>query len=309
MKPAHSLILVVLNFFWAAVPSAYKIIGQDHLPTGGIVTLRFGLAGLCFLLAWPWLPGPAPRGRDLVKTCLMGLVLFVVGQRLQVYGNVLGTAGNSSVLMAVEPILTSLAAAWFLREPMGSHRLAGFFLGLVGVALLNRVWRADFHWTGLAASLIFISSFVCEAAYSVAGKPIVAKASVMKMLAISLLTGTAANVLIDGRATLTAASHLTPEAWGLLFGLAIVCTVVAYTAWFVIIKDCPVSAAALTILLQSVFGAAIAAAWLGERLHWGHVLGTLTIAAGLAVGLAGRTKDAVSNRVASEAAGQHPRPS
>ena len=33
-------------------------------------------------------------------TCLMGLVLYVLGQRLQVYGNEIGTAGNSSVLMA-----------------------------------------------------------------------------------------------------------------------------------------------------------------------------------------------------------------
>lgn len=291
MKPAYSLILIVLNFFWGAVPSAYKVIGQDHFPVGGIVTLRFGLAGLCFLLVWPWLPGPAPRGRNLLKTCLMGLILYVLGQRLQVYGNELGTAGNSSVLMGIEPLLTSLAAAWFLREPIGGRRLGGFILGLVGVALLNRAWRADFHWTGLAASLIFISSFVCEAAYSVMGKPIVAEASVMKMLAISLLVGTAANVLIDGPATLVAARCLTPEAWALLLGLAVICTVVGYTAWFMIIRDCPVSAAALTILFQSIFGAAIAAIWLGERLHWGHLLGALTIGTGLALGWARRTKD------------------
>jgi drug/metabolite transporter (DMT)-like permease len=43
-----------MNFFWAAVYSAYKVIGHD-LPVGAIVTLRFGLAGLCLLFAWPWL--------------------------------------------------------------------------------------------------------------------------------------------------------------------------------------------------------------------------------------------------------------
>ena len=56
-----------MNFFWAAVYSSYKVIGQN-LPTGAIVTLRFGLAALCLLFAWPWLPGPAPRGRDLALT-------------------------------------------------------------------------------------------------------------------------------------------------------------------------------------------------------------------------------------------------
>src|SRR6185369_4802619 len=105
-------------------------------------------------------------GRNLLKTCALGVVVFAAGQRLQVYGNQLGSAGNSAVLMAVEPLITSVAAALFLREHIGPRRVIGFGLGIVGVLLLNGVWRADFQWTGLAASLIFITSFVAEAAYS-----------------------------------------------------------------------------------------------------------------------------------------------
>jgi drug/metabolite transporter (DMT)-like permease len=284
MKPSYLIILLLMNFCWAGVYSAYKVIGHD-LPTGGIVTLRFGLAALCLLLAWPWLPGRSPRGRDLANSCLMGVILIVLGQRLQVYGNQLGTAGNSSVLMAVEPLITSLAAALFLREHIGPRRLAGFALGLCGVAVLNGVWRKDFQWTGLAPSLIFISSFVCEAAYSVIGKPIVARASVMKMLAISLLVGTAANLLIDGSATLKTAKTLPPQAWWLLLGLAVVCTAIGYSVWFIVIRECPLNVAALTIFAQSVFGVAIAALWLGEKLHWGQLLGSVTIVAGLVLGL------------------------
>src|SRR6266705_6787134 len=182
MKPAHLIFLLAMNFCWAAAYSIYKVIA---LPTGGIVTLRFGLAAISLLLVWPWLPGPTPRGRDLWITCLMGLLLFVLGQRLQVYGNQLGTAGNSSVLMALEPLVTSLAAALILREHIGSRRLFGFALGLLGVALLNGIWRTGFRWTGLTGSVIFVSSFVCEGAYSVIGKPIIMRASARKMLAIS----------------------------------------------------------------------------------------------------------------------------
>jgi drug/metabolite transporter (DMT)-like permease len=278
-----------MNLFWSAVYSTYKVIGQD-LPTGAIVTLRFGLAALCLLFAWPWLPGPAPRGRDLLTTCGMGLMLYVLGQRLQVYGNQLGTASNSSVLMALEPLATSVIAAIFLREHIGPRRWAGFALGILGVGLLNGVWRADFQWTGLGASLIFVSSFLCEALYSVMGKPIVTRASVMKMLALSLLAGTLANLAIDGSATLAAAQELSPKAWALLLLLAVVCTAVGYTVWFVIIRDCPVSVAALTIFAQSVFGVAIAAIWVGEKLHWGQLLGSLTIVAGLVLGLSRQLK-------------------
>ncbi len=288
MKPAYLIILLVMNFFWAAVYASYKVIGQDLPPaglTGSIVTLRFGIAGLCLLCAWPWLPGPAPRGRGLGLTCVMGLMLYVLGQRLQVYGNQLGTAGNSAVLMAIEPLVTSVAAAIFLHEHIGPRRVAGFALAMFGVVLLNGIWGTDFQWTGLAASLVFISSFVCEAAYSVMGKPIIMRASVMKMLAISLLVGTAANLLIDGPTTITTAKALSPNAWMLLAVLGVICTAIGYSVWFIVIRECPINVAALTIFTQSVFGVAIAALWLGEKLHWGQLAGSVTIVAGLVLGL------------------------
>ncbi len=284
MKPFYLIILLVMNFFWAAVYSAYKLLGQD-LPTGGIVTLRFGLAGLFLLLAWPWLPGRAPRGRDLLVTCAMGVVLYVIGQRLQVYGNQLGSAGNSAVLLGFEPVLTSLAAALFLHEQIGPRRWMGFALGLCGVALLHGVWRSDFRWSGLAPSLIFVSSFVCEAAYTVMGKPVVLRWSVMKMLTISLWFGTGINLLIDGGETIRLARVMPPGAWFLLIALAVVCTAIGYSIWFIVIRECPVNVAALTVFAQAVFGVALAALWLGERLNWGQLFGSLAIVAGLVLGL------------------------
>jgi drug/metabolite transporter (DMT)-like permease len=289
MKASHLILLLLMNLFWAGVYSAYKILGQE-LPTGGIVTLRFGLAALCLLAAWPWLPGRAPRGRDLLSTAILGIILIVLGQRLQVLGNNLGRAGDSAVLMAVEPLLTSVAAALFLRERIGPRRLAGFGLGMAGVVLLNGVWRKDFQWTGLVPSLIFISSFVCEAGASVIGKPIVARASAIKMLALALAVGTVVNLLIDGQQTFRVAQTLPLQAWGLLLGLAVICTAVGYSVWFIVIGECPVNVAALTIFAQSVFGVAIAALWVGERLHWGQLSGSITIVAGLVLGLSRQIK-------------------
>src|SRR5512147_2688972 len=118
MKPSYLILLLLANLFWGCVYSAYKVLGQ-HLTPGGIVTLRFTLAALCFLPALAFLRGPAPRGRDLFNACLMGVLAFGLSQRLQVWGTQLGTAGNSAILMAVEPLLTSVAAAWFLREHVG----------------------------------------------------------------------------------------------------------------------------------------------------------------------------------------------
>src|SRR6266436_4047793 len=222
MKPTYLIILLVMNFFWAAVYSAYKLLGHD-LPTGAIVTLRFGLAGLILLIAWHWLPGTAPRGRDLLITCGMGLMLYVGGQRLQVYGNEIGSAGNSAVLMAVEPLLTSVAAAIFLREHIGPRRWLGFALGMLGVVVLNGSLRGDVQWGGVFASLIFISSFICETCYSIMGKPLIERSGMMKILTLALLFGTAGNLLIDGPQTVHAALAMPLHCWWLIVYLAIIC--------------------------------------------------------------------------------------
>ena len=300
MRPGQLSLLLLMNFFWAAIYSANKVMGQT-LPVGAIVTLRFGLAAVSLLVIWPWIKGACPRRRDLVVSAGLGILVFVVGQRLQVYGNNLGTAGNSSVLMAVEPLLTSLAAALLLREKIGPRRLAGFLIALAGVAILAEVWRKDFQWASLGASLIFLSSFVCEAIYSVMGKSVSQKASPLKMVAVSLAAGTVVNVMIDGRATWHAAQKLAPSIWVLLLLMAVVCTALGYVVWFVVIRDCPISVAALTIFAQSLFGVFIAAIWLREPLHFGQLWGGVAILAGLALGLSRQIKTVPEEQTATNA--------
>jgi drug/metabolite transporter (DMT)-like permease len=289
MKPLHLIILVALNVVWAATLSIYKAL-ELYLQPGDLVTMRFGIAAVSLLLLWAWLPGDAPRGRDLIKTCILGLIVFVLGHRLQVFGNHLSTASNSSILTATEPLITSMAAAVFLREHIGPRRVLGFALGMAGVALLNGVWRPDFKWVSLGASTIFVSSYVCEAAFSIGGKPIVTSASPIKFSALALAAGAAANLLLDGRQTLSAVTHLPGHAWLLLLLIGVIGTAFGYGFWFIVIRDCEVNVAALTIFLQPVSGVLIARLWLGESLHWGHLWGSLAIVLGLVVGLSRQVK-------------------
>lgn len=283
MKRSHFLLLVLFNVFWAALMSVNKEL-ESHLAYTSIVTLRFAIAGAGFALLWPWLPGPTPARGGFIRSVVMGVVVFVLGQRLQVYGNSLGTAGNSSVLMGFEPILTSVAAALFLREKIPMSRWAGFLFCLAGLALLNRVWSPEFHWTRLGASAIFVSSFLCESVYSILGKPLATTASPYRVVAISLIGATLVNFLIDGGTTLREAATLAPYHWALLAYMAILCTMAGYVLWLVILQETDVNLVALTVFVQPVAGVAIAMLWLGEKAHWGHLWGTLAIGAGLLLG-------------------------
>jgi drug/metabolite transporter (DMT)-like permease len=227
---------------------------------------------------------------------LMGLIVFMVGHRLQVCGNNLGSAGDSSVLMAMEPVVTSVAAAIFLREHIGPRRWLGFALGMFGVMLLKGFLRGSFSLAALGASLIFISSFLCEAVYSIMGKRLIERAGMVKILALALIFGTLANLLIDGPATLAAIRVMPPYLWWLILYMSTICTAFGYAIWFVVIKETDVNIVALTIFAQPVAGVAIAWLWLHEPLHWGQFWGSVTIVAGLVIGLSRQVQTPVKEK-------------
>jgi drug/metabolite transporter (DMT)-like permease len=284
MKLSYLIILIVMNCFWAGSLSIYKSL-SGHLDAGCIVTVRFGLAAMMLAVCWPWLPGKAPRGVDLAKTALMGLIVFMLGHRLQVWGVKHGTAGDASVLMGMEPILTSVGAAIFLRERIGPRRWLGFSLGMLGVLLLNGLLSGGVEWVGFKASLVFMSSFLCEAVYSIMGKGLIERAGMMKVLALALICGTAANLLINGRETIAAMRIMPLDLWWQLLYLATLCTAIGYAIWFVVIKETDVNVTAMTIFMQPVAGVVIAALWLHETPHWGQFWGCAAIVAGLVIGL------------------------
>ncbi|HZL43591.1 MAG TPA: DMT family transporter, partial [Verrucomicrobiae bacterium] len=158
--------------------------------------------------------------------------------------------------------------------------------------------RKDFQWMGLGASLVFVSSFICEAAYSVIGKPLLRRASPMKLLTVSLLAGLAGNLIIDGPATVAAACLLPAKAWVLLVLLALICTALGYGVWLMVIRESQVNVVALTVFSQSIFGVPIAVLWLHETFHTGQWLGCLVILTGLLIGLSRQIGSSAQNKKA-----------
>jgi drug/metabolite transporter (DMT)-like permease len=215
----------------------------------------------------------------------MGIVVFVLAPRLQVAGVQRGQATDAAVLMALEPLVTSVAAAPFLREHIGPRRWIGFSLGLTGVVVMAEVWQPGFQLPSLTANALFVASFICEAAYSVMGKPLIERASLGKTIALALLAGTAVNAALNGPDTLRAAAAMPPFAWLLMAYLVVICTVIGYVVWFVVIRETEVNVTVLTVFLQPVIGLGIAVVALGESLRWSQLWGSGVIIVGLVIGL------------------------
>ncbi len=285
MNPVHLIALVGMNFLWAATYSCFKLL-EPFLSSGQLVTVRFALAAGGLLLIWPWLPGRAPRGQDLWRAMAMGVVVFAIGPRLQVEGVQRGKAGDSALLVALEPLITSVAAGWFLREKIPPQRWFGFALGVLGVFLVARIWDPRFQpIRGLTANLLFASSFICETAYSIMGKPLLNRSGLAKLIGVALLSATAANLAVDGPSAAAVLPRLPGSMWCLLVYLAWICTLGGYLLWYVVIRDADVSLIALTIFIQPLAGLALSIVLVGESLHWGQLWGSIAIVLGLLVGL------------------------
>jgi len=291
MKSRHILLLVGMNLLWAASYPIFKFL-SEQMASGALATLRFGLSALVLLAAWPWLKGNNPKAADYPRIIAMGVAVFCVAPRLQIEGVHRGHAGDTSLLMAFDPLITALAGALFLREHVPTRRWWGCVIGMVGVVLLSRVWTGEVApMTGLVANGLFIASFFCEAIYSVFGKPLLHRCNPLKLLTLGVTFGTIANLLVDATldhgATFQAVKTISPVAWFLVIYLALICTIVGYTLWYVVIRDTDINVAGMLVLVQPLAGLFLAVIWLGESLHWGQLWGSAVIIAGLAVGMGG----------------------
>ncbi|MGH7979758.1 MAG: DMT family transporter, partial [Limisphaerales bacterium] len=153
------LLLILMNVFWATTYSVFKML-SPVLDAVEIATLRYGMAAALLFLFWFWLPGRAPRGRDLACAVVMGIIAFGFSPRLQVAGVQLGRAGDAAVLVALDPVIVSICAVAFLREHIGPRRCAVFLAGIAGVAMVGEVWRPGFRLPTLTADALIVLSLL-----------------------------------------------------------------------------------------------------------------------------------------------------
>src|SRR5947208_1609987 len=79
--------------------------------------------------------------------------------------------------------------------------------------------------------------------------------------------------------------HLPLSTWGRLVYLAVICTLVGYSLWYVVIRHTEVNVAGLTVLMQPMAGWLLSILWLHESVHSGQFWGAIAILAGLVIGL------------------------
>ncbi len=285
-SPAHRLwvhtVPALFVFLWATGFIGAKF-GLPYAEPMTFLALRMGLAAL-LLLAFalvtraPWPPSP-----------IAALHVTVAG--LLVHGGYLGgvfeairhgmPSGMVSLIVGMQPVLTSVAAILVLKERLSLRQWMGLALGLVGLALVlgNRVSFSDLTWQSGAMALFALVSISLGTVYQ------------KRFFAgVDLRTGGVLQYLASGLcyAGLACAFETREVTWSPDFILALGWSVVALSLGAVallyrLIRDGEASRVSSLLYLVPPVTALIAFACFDETLTWPAMGGMAVVALGVAL--------------------------
>lgn len=230
---------------------------------------------------------PQPRSfRQLVGLFSLGLTGIFCYNAVFFTGLKLTTATNGALIVAINPLLTAILSALWLREKVTPTQAAGLLISLAGVAVvvakgsIEVVARLSFN----RGDLIMLGAPLCWALYSIIGKKVLAHFTPLAATAYAALFGAA---LLAPAAALEqlagggALPRFSVMGWLAILQLALLGTVVGFVWWYQGVQSIGTARAAAFVNLVPLFGALQAALFLGERLIPAQLVGGLLVVCGV----------------------------
>jgi drug/metabolite transporter (DMT)-like permease len=277
--------LVAVPAIWGGTFIAGRILALA-LPAAVGSVLRYATAVIALLVAAHWLEGGLPRltRRQVIGTLLLGATgifaynLFFLGALARL------PASRTSLIIALNPVVTIAAASLLLGERLSARRWLGVVIALLGVWIV--VSRGDVLGSvrgavGIGELLMF--GGVCSwAAYTLLGRRVLAGLSPLAATTYAALWGlvllaiAAAPDMLDlGRSAFTL-----PVVLSVLY-LGVMGTSVAFVWYYQALQRLGASRTVVFNNLVPVFGATFGVLLLGEPLLPSMLLGGAIAVAGV----------------------------
>lgn len=281
MKPGFFL-AILCNLIWS-----FSYVFQKQCATvlsaDVVVGLRFGLAAVFLTPAlFFFKTGCAISRKDFLRAALIGLICYTFAPMMQVIGIHHSKAGTAGILIVAEPIFSILAACLLLDEPFTRRLLLSIGCVICGVLILSGVGSSSLVSGTLLANLLILGSVLTEALQGPLAKGVLSRTHPLVLAFYSYLIGGIAATCFG----LAQGSDFYPDGFPHVpvLALAFLCTTVAYSIWYVVLKLMPVSRAVLFIYLQPAGASLFAWLVLGESLRTLDALALGLIFAGILIG-------------------------
>jgi drug/metabolite transporter (DMT)-like permease len=274
---------VALCAIWGSTWLAIKV-GLRDLPPISFAGIRFALAAVIFYaivvtrgLRLPW------AARDWKLLLWTGILTITINYALVFWAELHISSGLAAVLNATIPLFgLPLAHRALVSEPMTGPKVWGVVLGVLGLAL---VFGSELGGSGPLAAWASAGVLVASLAGAQAGVVIKSKGThidpavlagvQMAFGSVPLLLGGAA---LEGNPL---RFHWTPVALASLAYLTLIGSVVAFLAYYWLIRNIEVTRVLLIPLITPLVAVGLGVAFLGEDVGWGTALGGATILSGV----------------------------
>ncbi|MBM4277014.1 MAG: DMT family transporter [Deltaproteobacteria bacterium] len=265
--------------FWGFSFIATKMALKEVHPFT-LLTLRYAIGALLLLLV--------QMGRDRAFLKIFSpldwihiFILAAVGVSglglLQAYGLLYTTAINTGWIIAINPILITLSARFFLGEAITARKVSGIIMGFCGIFLIisKGVFSLSlFQFASTYGDLLVLASALAWTGFTIGGKgfllrfpPLATVTTIMLsgcliILPLSLLKGEWSNLI-----------HLSLTAWiGILF-LGVFCSGLGYLFWYLALERRDSGVVGMYLYLEPFATLIGAYLLLGEEIRWITMIG------------------------------------
>ncbi len=221
---------------------------------------------------------PRPARADWPRLALLGFLGVSTNQVLFLFGISLSTPLHASLLYAFTPVMVLAASAIWLRESFTAAKVGGVVLAVAGVVLVLTAKGLDLASGPLRGDLLILLAVMAWAAYTLAGKPMLARYDTFTVITWAFTFG-ALSLLPFTPWVWSGFDPAGPgvKGWLEVLYLSAVTSGVAFTLWYYALRRLDPTRVAIFTNLQAPVTALLA--WI----VFGTVPGTQIVAGGLMV--------------------------
>lgn len=282
--------LMLVALFWGGTFIAGRI-AAEAVPPMTAATLRFAIAvPLLVMVAWKSEGGlPSLNRSQLLVTFVLGLTgiflynicFFAALSRI--------SAGRTALFVALNPIVTSMLLAAFLRERIGTARWIGIGIALIGASYVISGENIFGAWSDIAVSfgtgeLFMLCAISSWAAYTIVGRIALKTLSAVAATSYAAIWGML--LLACGAATefnRIGWSTLDWRVYAALAYLGVFGTVISFIWYYRGVKRIGPARTAVFNNFVPVFGVLLAWMLLAEPILFSMIAGGMLVLAGVTV--------------------------
>ncbi|HEY6541840.1 MAG TPA: DMT family transporter [Ktedonobacteraceae bacterium] len=272
------LLFAAMSVFWG-IPYFFIKIAVGELDPVVVVFARVGIASLA-LLPVAIQSGVLRKFRKKWPIIAAFAFIQIIAPFLLItYGEKHIASSLTSLLIAADPLLVALFALRMdSSERVGGLRLVGLLVGMVGVIVLLGLDVGGDAQRLLGAVFVLVATMCYALSVLILKRPTIA--SLPRLGVVTIACTTSAIVLLPLAVTHLPARPPSFSVIASLVVLGLVCTALAYLAYFALIAEVGASRATVITYVNPVVSVFLGVLVLGEPLNAAIIAGFLLIIAG-----------------------------